>query len=121
MNSYIRIDRHDAMAVESLYLIGGIIIAFLIGKFYPQSYKKIILIISPILTLTVILVTEYAKKSDNSLFNLLLFILIPLYLLIGFVFGVGALIPGSIGAKFGKSNIEYEQEYMHEYDQNVIL
>jgi hypothetical protein len=99
------------MAVESLYFVGGVILAFLIGKFYPLSYKKIILIVSPILTLIVILATEYTKKSDASILNLLLFILIPLYLLIGFVGGVFALIPAFIGAKFSKSDFEHDPQF----------
>lgn len=111
------------MAVESLYLIGGIVIAFFIGKFYPQSYKKIILLVSPFLTLAVILITEYTTKSDNSVLNLLLFILIPLYLLIGLFIGVAALIPGLIGARFGKKNFAYEQQYDYqpEYDQSANI
>ncbi len=107
------------MAVESLYFIGGIIIAFFIGKLNPQSYKKIILIVSPFLTLAVILVDEYTTKSDSSLFTALLFILIPLYLLIGLVVGVAALIPGFIGAKFGKKDFEFETQYVQEYDQTT--
>ncbi len=107
------------MAVESLYFVGGIILAFLIGKFYPQSFKKIILIASPFITLAVILVTEYTKDGDNSLFSFLLFVLIPLYLLIGLLVGVAALIPGFLGARFGKKDLEYEQQNEPEYDQST--
>ena len=109
------------MAAETVYILGGFVLAFLIGKFYPQSYKKIILIASPFITLAVILVTEYTKDGDNSLFSFLLFVLIPLYLLIGLVVGAAALIPGFLGARFGKKEFEYEQQYdpQREIDQTT--
>ena len=76
---------------------------------------------SPFLTLAVILITEYTTKADNSVLTLLLFILIPLYLLIGLVIGVAALIPGLIGARFAKKDLVYEQQYEYppDYDQST--
>ncbi|MCY3410293.1 MAG: hypothetical protein INQ03_01540 [Candidatus Heimdallarchaeota archaeon] len=103
------------MANIGLIVITVAILAFLIGKFKPRSYHKIILLLSPFVGTSVIIIDGYATTNNPNLFSGLLIFLVPFYMFISLFFGLLALIPAYIGTKFGNTTPIYQDGLIQEY------